>query len=377
MGRAKIEIKYIENTPNRQATYSKRRSGIMKKAHELTVRCDAQICVTMFSSTGKLHEYVSPSTTLKEFVDRYQRETCRDLWEAEHEALEEELIMQQEIGSRLKKEIRQRTGQDDLSELSIEELGGLEKDLAGSLKILRERKEHVLTSRTNIFGRKVRCLEEARKRLLRSVHAKKVEPYYPVPAENEGDHYPEYAQKQEQQFFSAVPANKERDQQPNYGAASSSVRREFINDRGGDCESSEITFQQLQPSHTNLNDEAGGACQSSYMIRQTDGLVTISNMDHLPGYGSGENSITLDLDITGNLYLVGADHVNHDGLDISVKIVCLIFVSALIWPVCPIIWARHGESSSRSKAEKEGTRDGEAEKETTTDADLELEEKLV
>ncbi|KAI3838709.1 hypothetical protein MKX03_035548 [Papaver bracteatum] len=243
MGRAKIEIKYIEKTPNRQATYSKRRSGIMKKAHELTVRCDAQICVIMFSNTGKLHEYVSPSTTLKEFVDRYQRETCRDLWEAEHEALEEELQTQQEIGCRLKKEIRQRTGQDDLSELSIEELGSLEKDLAGSLKILRERKEHVFTSRTNIFRRKVRCLEEARKRLLRTVHA----------------------QKQEQQFFSAVPANNERDQQPNYGAASSSVRREFINDRGGDCETSEITFQQLQPSQTNLNDEAGGACQSSYM----------------------------------------------------------------------------------------------------------------
>ncbi|KAI3924857.1 hypothetical protein MKW98_031108 [Papaver atlanticum] len=265
MGRAKIEIKYKENTPNRQATYSKRRSGIMKKAHELTVLCDAQVCVIMFSNTGKLHEYVSPSTTLKEFVDRYQRETCTDLWEAEHEALEEKLQTQQEIGIRLKKEIRQRTGQDDLSELSIEELGGLEKDLAGSLKILRERKiscpfpeivaysdeaytnhylgEHVLTTRTNIFRRKVRCLEEARKRLLRSVHA----------------------QKQEQQFFSAVPANNERYQQPNYGAASSSVRREFINDRGGDCESSEITFQQLQPSHTNLNDEAGGACQSSYM----------------------------------------------------------------------------------------------------------------
>ncbi|KAI3934069.1 hypothetical protein MKW92_041413 [Papaver armeniacum] len=250
MGRAKIEIKYIENTPNRQATYSKRRSGIMKKAHELTVLCDAQICVIMFSNTGKLHEYVSPSTTLKEFVDRYQRETCRDLWEAEHEALEEELRTQQEIGIRLKKDIRQRTGQDDLSELSIEELGGLEKDLAGSLKILRERKiscpfpEIVAYSDeayTNHYL--VRCLEEARKRLLRSVHA----------------------QKQEQQFFSAVPANNERAQQPNYGVASSSVRREFINDRGGDCESSEITFQQLPPSHTNLNDEAGGACQSSYM----------------------------------------------------------------------------------------------------------------
>ncbi|KAI3838713.1 hypothetical protein MKX03_035552 [Papaver bracteatum] len=262
MGRTKIEIKYIEKSANRLVTYSKRRPGIMKKGHELTLLCDAQVCVIMFSSTGKLHEYVSPSTTLKEFFDRYQRETHTDLWAAEHEALEEELITQQEIGRRLKKEIRQRTGQDDLSELSVEELRGVEKKLDESLKIVRKRKvnlmissahfdfvdfgysnDHVLTSRINIFTRKVRNLEEARKRLLRSV----------------------YVQKQEQEFFCVVPANNERDQQPNYGSASSSVRREFINDRGGDCESSEIAFQQLQPSHTNLNDEAGEACQSSFM----------------------------------------------------------------------------------------------------------------
>ncbi|KAI3950525.1 hypothetical protein MKW92_032514 [Papaver armeniacum] len=243
MGRAKLEIKYIENSAYRQASYSKRRSGITKKATELTVLCDAQVCVIMFSSTGKLHEYVSPSTTLKEFFDRYQRETHVDLWAAEHEALQEELRAQQEIGRRLEKEIRQRTGQDDLSELSIEELRGLEKNLDESLKIVRDRKDHVLTSQINIFTRKVRNLEEARKRLLGSV----------------------YVQKQEQEFFSAAPANNERDQQPNYGSASSPVRREFINDRGGDCESSEITFQQLQPSYTNHNDVAGGACQSSYM----------------------------------------------------------------------------------------------------------------
>ncbi|XP_026443088.1 floral homeotic protein PMADS 1-like [Papaver somniferum] len=265
MGRAKIEIKYIENSAYRQASYSKRRSGITKKATELTVLCDAQVCVVMFSSTGKLHEYVSPSTTLKEFFDRYQRETRVDLWAAEQEALQEELRAQQEIGRRLKKEISQRTGQDDLSELSIEELRGLEENLDESLKIIRKRKDHVLTSRTNIFTRKIRNLEEARKRLLRSVYAKKEEPYYPVPADNEGDHYPEYVQKQEQEFFSVVPANNERDQQSKYGSASLSVGRDFINDRAGDFESSEIAFHQLQPSHTNLNDEAGGVCQSSYM----------------------------------------------------------------------------------------------------------------
>jgi MADS-box transcription factor len=59
MGRGKIEIKRIENATNRQVTYSKRRSGIMKKAKELTVLCDAQVAIIMFSSTGKYHEFIS------------------------------------------------------------------------------------------------------------------------------------------------------------------------------------------------------------------------------------------------------------------------------------------------------------------------------
>ncbi|URE21100.1 MADS-box transcription factor [Musa troglodytarum] len=62
MGRGKIEIKKIENPTNRQVTYSKRRTGIMKKAKELTVLCDAEVSIIMFSSTGKFSEYCSPST---------------------------------------------------------------------------------------------------------------------------------------------------------------------------------------------------------------------------------------------------------------------------------------------------------------------------
>lgn len=63
MARGKIQIKRIENTTNRQVTYSKRRNGLFKKANELTVLCDAKVSIIMISSTGKVQEYVSPSTT--------------------------------------------------------------------------------------------------------------------------------------------------------------------------------------------------------------------------------------------------------------------------------------------------------------------------
>lgn len=76
MGRGKIEIKKIENPTNRQVTYSKRRLGLMKKAKELTVLCDAEVLIIMVSSTGKFAEYCSPST---EYVHPFVILSCISL----------------------------------------------------------------------------------------------------------------------------------------------------------------------------------------------------------------------------------------------------------------------------------------------------------
>ncbi|KAI3963826.1 hypothetical protein MKW92_033864 [Papaver armeniacum] len=168
MARGKIEIKYIKNPLNRQITYSKRKSGILKKARELTILCNGQVCLIMFSKSGKIAEYVSPSATMKEFFDRYEKKTKLDLWEAQYEALQEELRAQQEIGSRLKKEIRQRTGRDGLSELSTEELRVLEEDLHHSLGIVRNRKNDILTSKIRTTMKSIR-FEETTRRILCSV----------------------------------------------------------------------------------------------------------------------------------------------------------------------------------------------------------------
>lgn len=59
MGRGKIEIKKIENANTRQVTFSKRRVGLLKKAKELAILCDAEVAVIVFSSTGKLFEFSS------------------------------------------------------------------------------------------------------------------------------------------------------------------------------------------------------------------------------------------------------------------------------------------------------------------------------
>lgn len=59
MAREKIQIKKIDNTTARQVTFSKRRRGLFKKAEELSVLCDADVALIIFSSTGKLFEYSS------------------------------------------------------------------------------------------------------------------------------------------------------------------------------------------------------------------------------------------------------------------------------------------------------------------------------
>ena len=55
MGRGKIVIRRIDNTTNRQVTFSKRRSGLVKKAKELSVLCDAEVGLMVFSCTGRLY----------------------------------------------------------------------------------------------------------------------------------------------------------------------------------------------------------------------------------------------------------------------------------------------------------------------------------
>uniref|UniRef100_A0A0E0NKJ0 Uncharacterized protein n=6 Tax=Oryza TaxID=4527 RepID=A0A0E0NKJ0_ORYRU len=69
MGRGKIVIRRIDNSTSRQVTFSKRRNGLLKKAKELSILCDAEVGLVVFSSTGRLYEF--SSTNMKTVIDRY------------------------------------------------------------------------------------------------------------------------------------------------------------------------------------------------------------------------------------------------------------------------------------------------------------------
>ncbi|KAK3039213.1 hypothetical protein RJ639_027917 [Escallonia herrerae] len=59
MVRGKIQMKPIENATSRQVTFSKRRNGMLKKAYELSVLCDAEVALIIFSQKGRLFDFAS------------------------------------------------------------------------------------------------------------------------------------------------------------------------------------------------------------------------------------------------------------------------------------------------------------------------------
>ncbi|KAK4387485.1 Floral homeotic protein DEFICIENS [Sesamum angolense] len=163
MARGKIQIKKIENQTNRQVTYSKRRNGLFKKAHELTVLCDAKVSILMISSTQKLHEYISPPS-----------QNARTLEETKG------------VNRNLRREIRQRMG-ESLNDLGYGEMVNLIEDMDNSLRLIRERKYKVIGNQIETSKKKLRNVEEIHRNLALEFDARQEDPQYGL-VENEGDY---------------------------------------------------------------------------------------------------------------------------------------------------------------------------------------------
>ncbi|MCD9643124.1 hypothetical protein HAX54_030277 [Datura stramonium] len=72
-GRQKIPLKKIENEASRHATFSKRRSGLYKKASELVREFDVDLGIVLSSPTGKPHSFVHPTSEV--VFDRFMNPT--------------------------------------------------------------------------------------------------------------------------------------------------------------------------------------------------------------------------------------------------------------------------------------------------------------
>ncbi|KAL9234708.1 hypothetical protein vseg_009546 [Gypsophila vaccaria] len=179
MGRGKIEIKKIENMTNRQVTYSKRRNGLFKKANELTVLCDATVSIIILSTNLKLHEFLSPASTLstKDVYDRYQKALGIDIWVTHEQKMQEELQKLNETNRDLQTEIRRRMG-GCLEDLNFDELCSLGQEMQTSVELIRQRKYKKIDNQIETTKKKVRNGQEVNKSLLQEFEIRKEEAEY-------------------------------------------------------------------------------------------------------------------------------------------------------------------------------------------------------
>ncbi|EOA24618.1 hypothetical protein CARUB_v10017886mg [Capsella rubella] len=123
MGRGRIEIKKIENVNSRQVTFSKRRNGLIKKAKELSILCDAEVALIIFSSTGKIYDF--SSVCMEQILSRYGYTAAS----TEHKQREKQLLLcsSHENEAVLRNDDSMK-GELERLQLAIERLKGKELD---------------------------------------------------------------------------------------------------------------------------------------------------------------------------------------------------------------------------------------------------------
>ncbi|XP_024029069.1 agamous-like MADS-box protein AGL14 isoform X2 [Morus notabilis] len=171
MVRGKTQMKRIENAASRQVTFSKRRNGLLKKAFELSVLCDAEVALVIFSPRGKLYEFAS-SSSINKTIDRYNQRRAKDgvhsntAKAAAPEDHDQQVVINKEDTFSMAKKIehlelsKRKLLGDGLEACSINELQQIENQLERSLSKIRARKNQ-------LYKEQIERLREEEKTLLK------------------------------------------------------------------------------------------------------------------------------------------------------------------------------------------------------------------
>ncbi|XP_028209375.1 truncated transcription factor CAULIFLOWER A-like isoform X1 [Glycine soja] len=177
MGRGRVDLKRIENKINRQVTFSKRRSGLLKKAREISVLCDADVALIVFSTKGKLFDY-SNEPCMKRILERYERysyaerqlagddQAPNENWVIEHEKLKARVEV-------LQRNQRNFMG-EDLDSLNLRGLQSLEQQLDSALKLIRSRKNQAMNESISALQKKYSIMQDKSLREHNNLLSKKI-----------------------------------------------------------------------------------------------------------------------------------------------------------------------------------------------------------
>ncbi|KAJ0974455.1 hypothetical protein J5N97_016420 [Dioscorea zingiberensis] len=184
MVRGKTQMRRIENATSRQVTFSKRRSGLLKKAFELSVLCDAEVALIVFSPRSKLYEFASAN--MQKTIDRYKAQTKDENLRG---TLEQNLQQWKDEASTIAKKIelveasKRKLLGENLDACSIQELHELEFQLERSLCNIRGRRNLLITEEIEKLKEKERILLEVNE-LLREKCKPNPQLHLSVPSDN-------------------------------------------------------------------------------------------------------------------------------------------------------------------------------------------------
>ncbi|CDY60297.1 BnaC03g72890D [Brassica napus] len=169
IGRGKIEIKRIENSTNRQVTFCKRRNGLLKKAYELAVLCDAEVALIVFSTRGRLYEYANDN--IRATFERYKNSSSGNA--NTHSVQEINAAYYQQESAKLRQQIQtiQNSNRlaafsgifiNSLSALNVKELKQVENRLEKAISRIRSKKHELLLAEIeNLHKREIKLDNES------------------------------------------------------------------------------------------------------------------------------------------------------------------------------------------------------------------------
>ncbi|XP_045794795.1 MADS-box protein SOC1-like [Trifolium pratense] len=167
MVRGKTQMKRIENATSRQVTFSKRRNGLLKKAFELSILCDAEVALIIFSPRGKLYEF--SSSCMQDTIERYRRNTrsAQPIQRSDEQNMQN---MKQETASLMKKielleASKRKLMGEGLGSCTMEELQQIEQQLEKSVSVVRARKNQVYKNQIEQLKEKEKALLAENSRL--------------------------------------------------------------------------------------------------------------------------------------------------------------------------------------------------------------------